>query len=70
MLVVEPVGRIRRALVKGKSIKEIVRELKVSRNTVHKVLRSGAICLEYAREVRRRCQVAAASSAISSAIVR
>ena len=39
-------------LVKGKSIKEIVRELKVSRNTVRKVLRSGAICFEYAREVQ------------------
>jgi hypothetical protein len=35
MLVVETIGRIRREhFVKGKSIKEIVRELKVSRNTV------------------------------------
>jgi DNA invertase Pin-like site-specific DNA recombinase len=43
MLVVETIGRIRREhLVKGKPIKEIVRELKVSRNTVRKVLRSGA----------------------------
>ena len=40
MLVVETIGRIRREhVVKGKSIKEIVRELKVSRNTVRKVLR-------------------------------
>ena len=53
MLVVETIGRIRREhFVKGKSIKEIVRELKVSRNTVRKVLRSGAICFEYAREVQ------------------
>ena len=44
MLVVETIGRIRREhFVKGKSIKEIVRELKVSRNTVRKVLRSGAL---------------------------
>ena len=43
MLVVETVGRIRREhLVKGKSIKEIARDLKISRNTVRKVLRSGA----------------------------
>ena len=53
MLVVETIGRIRREhFVKGRSIKEIVRELKVSRNTVRKVLRSGAICFEYAREVQ------------------
>ena len=53
MLVVETIGRIRREhFVKGKSIKEIVRELKVSRNTVRKVLRSGATCFEYTREVQ------------------
>lgn len=40
MLVVETVARIRREFfVKGKSIKEIVRDLGVSRNTVRKVLR-------------------------------
>src|ERR1051325_653558 len=48
MLVVETIGRIRREhFVKGKSIKEIVRELKVSRNTVRKVLRSKATAFEY-----------------------
>ena len=42
MLVVETVARIRREFfVKSKSIKEIVRDLGVSRNTVRKVLRSG-----------------------------
>jgi predicted transcriptional regulator len=42
MLVVETMGRIRREhLVKGKSIKEIARDLKISRNTVRKILRSG-----------------------------
>jgi len=44
-------ARIRREhLAKGKSINEIVRELKVSRNAVRKVPRSGATCFEYARE--------------------
>jgi DNA-binding CsgD family transcriptional regulator len=38
MLVVETVARIRREFyVKGKSIKEIVRDLRVSRNTVRTV---------------------------------
>jgi excisionase family DNA binding protein len=42
MLVVETVARIRREhFIKGKTIKEIARDLKVSRNTVRKVLRSG-----------------------------
>jgi hypothetical protein len=49
---VETIGRIRREhLVKGKPSKEIVRELKVSRNTVRTVLRSGATSFEYARAV-------------------
>jgi hypothetical protein len=55
MLVVETIGRIRREhFVRGKSIKEIVRELKVSRNTVRKVLRSGATSFEYLRVVQPR----------------
>ena len=55
MLVVETVGRIRREhLVKGRSIKEIARDLKISRNTVRKVLRSGATSFEYEREVQPR----------------
>jgi transposase len=42
MLIVEMIGRIRREhLIKGKSIKEIARDLKISRNTVCKVLHSG-----------------------------
>ena len=53
MLVVETIGRIRREhFVKGKPIKEIMRELKVSRNTVRKVLRSGATSFEYTRAVQ------------------
>jgi transposase len=58
MLVVETVGRIRREhFVKGKSIKAIVRELKVSRNTVRKVLRSGATAFEYGRQVQPQPQL-------------
>jgi predicted transcriptional regulator len=42
MLVVETVARIRREhFAKGKTIREIARDLGVSRNTVRKVLRSG-----------------------------
>jgi transposase len=53
MLVVETIRRLRREhLVKGRAIKEIARELKVSRNTVRKVLRSGPTAFEYAREVQ------------------
>ena len=53
MLVVETVARIRREFyVKGKSIKEIVRDLRVSRNTVRKVLRSGETDFSYERTVR------------------
>src|SRR6202521_5484772 len=60
MLVVETIGRIRREhCVKGKSIKEIARELKVSRNTVRKVLRSGATSFEYMRMVQPRPKLGA-----------
>jgi hypothetical protein len=53
MLVVETIARIRREFfVKGKSIKEIVRELRVSRNTVRKVLRSEATSFSYQRKVQ------------------
>jgi transposase len=55
MLVMETIGRIRREhLLKGKSIKEIARALKVSRNTVRKVLRSGKASLEYQRKEQPR----------------
>jgi len=55
MLVVETIGRIRREhFVKGRSIKEIARGLKVSRNTVRKVLRLGATTFDYTRQVQPR----------------
>ncbi|WP_238123030.1 MULTISPECIES: IS21 family transposase [unclassified Xanthobacter] len=50
---VDTIARIRREhFVRGKSIKEIVRELHVSRNTVRKVLRTGATAFSYEREVQ------------------
>jgi transposase len=55
MLVVETIGRIRREhFVKGKTIKQIARDLKLSRNTVRKVLRSGETAFAYEREVQPR----------------
>src|ERR1700685_2666917 len=53
MLGVETVGRIRREhFVQGKSIKEIARDLRMSRNTVRKVLRSGETAHAYERDVQ------------------
>ena len=50
---VDTIARIRREFfVRGKTIKEIVRELHVSRNTVRKVLRSGATEFTCEREVQ------------------
>jgi len=51
MLVVETIAKIRRlALVQGKPIKQICRELKVSRKVVRKVLRSGETEFRYERK--------------------
>jgi len=53
MLTVETIGRIRREFfVKGKTIKEIARDLRLSRNTVRKVVRSQATSFEYERSVQ------------------
>src|SRR6201986_3355227 len=55
MLVVETIARIRREhFIKGKTIKEIARDLKVSRNTVRKVLRSGETSFAYGRVIQPR----------------
>jgi transposase len=65
MLSVETVGRIRREhFNKGKSIKEIARDLHVSRNTVRKVLRSGESALAYEREVQPRPKLGAWSAVL------
>ena len=50
---VDTIARIRREFfARGRTIREIVRELHVSRNTVRKVLRSGATEFSYEREVQ------------------
>jgi transposase len=55
MLTVETIGRIRREhFVKGKTIKEIARDLKISRNTVRKILRSNETSFVYERETQPR----------------
>jgi len=50
MLTVETIGRIRRGHFGGKTIKALSRELRVSRNTVRKILRSGATSASYERK--------------------
>ena len=53
MLIVETIGRIRREhFVKGKTIKEIVRDLGISRNTVRKALRSEETTFVYGRDTQ------------------
>ena len=53
MLVVETIAKIRRAhFVDGKPIKQICRELKLSRKVVRKVLRSEETAFEYKRSVQ------------------
>jgi transposase len=60
MLIVETIGRIRRAhFVQGKSIKEIARDLRVSRNTVRRVLRSAETGFSYERTVQPRPKLGA-----------
>ena len=55
MLVVETIAKIRRAyFIQRKSIKQICRELRVSRNTVRKVVRSGATEFSYDRTSQPR----------------
>jgi transposase len=51
MLIVETIAKIRRYhFVEGKGIKQICRELRLSRNTVRSVIRSGATEHSYTRE--------------------
>jgi len=55
MLTVKTVGRIRREhFIKGKTIREVARDLKMSRNAVRKVPRSGETSFAYEREVQPR----------------
>lgn len=58
MLVVETIAKIRRAyFIQNKPIKQICRELRVSRNTVRKVLRSGATEFSYDRSTQPRPKI-------------
>ena len=58
MLVVETIAKIRRAhFVQGKSIKQICREFGVSRNTIRKVIRSGATEFSYDRTEQPRPRI-------------
>ena len=58
MLIVETIAKIRRAhFIDGKSIKQICRELRVSRNTVRKVIRSGATEFSYDRATQPRPKI-------------
>src|ERR1051325_10923396 len=53
MVTVETIGRIRRAfLVDKKPIRQIVRELRISRQTVRKAIRSPATEFRYERQVQ------------------
>ena len=53
MLVVETIAKIRWAYFQDKkSIKQIFREMRVSRNTVRKVIWSGATELSYDRTIQ------------------
>ena len=58
MLVVETIAKVRRAdFVDGKSIKQIYRDLQLSRNTVRKVVRSGEAAFSYDRSVQPRPKI-------------
>lgn len=58
MLVVETIAKIRRAyFIQRKPIKQICRELRVSRNTVRKVVRSGATEFSYDRTSQPRPKI-------------
>jgi DNA-binding transcriptional regulator LsrR (DeoR family) len=49
---VDTIARVRREhFIRHRSIREISRELNVSRNTVRKILRSGVTEFQYEREV-------------------
>lgn len=55
MLIVETIARIRREyFLKGRTIRQIARDLRVARNTVRKVVRSGTTQFRYDRETQPR----------------
>lgn len=55
MVIVETIGWVRREhFVMGKTIEEIAWDLKISRNTARKILRSEETSFSYDREVQPR----------------
>ncbi len=54
MLSVDTIGRIRRGKFKGKAIKALMRELRISRNTVRRIVRSDETEHTYKRKVQPR----------------
>ena len=58
MLIVETIAKTRRAyFFQGNSFKQICRDLRVSRNTVRKVVRSGATEFSYDRSIQPRPKI-------------
>ncbi len=58
---VDTIARVRREFfVRGRSIKEIARELHISRNTVRKIVRGGETAFTYERSVQPQPRAAAA----------
>jgi predicted transcriptional regulator len=50
---VDTIARVRREFfARGRTIKEIARDLHIARNTVRKILRSGETSFRYEREVQ------------------
>jgi transposase len=65
MLTVETIGRVRREFhVKGKKIKAIARELRVSRNTVRRIVRGEETVHRYARQEQPLPQLGAYVAAL------
>ena len=54
----DTIGRVRREyFVRGRSLKQISRDLHISRNTVRKIVRTGATAFEYDRRVQPRPKI-------------
>jgi hypothetical protein len=55
---VDTIARVRREFfARGRTIKEIARDLHIARNTVRKILRSGETAFSYEREVQPQAKI-------------
>lgn len=69
MLVVETIAKIRRTYFQdGKSIEQICRDLRVSRKTVRKVVRSGTAAFTYERSVQPKPQIQQRQNGVVDAV--